>query len=552
MKYSLLFFSTLFVFSCRTNNVPAHTSSTGSVPDTTEALAKEFPGEFQKPEGIIFQVDQVPIAADLLFTSDARKVFENKIRKKISFFPEELDGQKVIASYNHGLIQTVQECYDSHRPLVLTPDVIWMAICQGVSLHINENHKTLENKLFKSGKPDKLTVRNDSLEFNAKHWNSLIASLSEQTRQYTKDDFYSFFVSEFSTTTPLEKTAYQVTLLEGYKKTFQYIGDSGCGIPSIHLAGSTKDWETIYSKLETLHQIGLEDWAEQLKPVIREFVNASEGKQNKVFWQDIFKNSVEYNAYYLSGWIIKFFPYIKVLGDEEVYDEASGERIVTEIFKPNPYIKGSDYLLSELSTDNFPSGVSQVPLIWNNHFRNETKKMDIYAGFFGIKQYDDKSLEPLIAWAVCEENAGETHHQLSENKWTSHALSNYWTPNIVSQLTDSAIYDSKRFKTQQESLNYLRKYISESIRQSRFKDVNLSGDTLRVVVLSNGTTGNVTLNDPDREELQHYISELLQQLPKSWMPALANPEKAMMLMEEPDENTGKIKMRVNSEVKVYF
>lgn len=554
MKQSLLLSSVLLLLSCGMNTNPKQSNvPDGTVVYTAQQTIEQptkFPTGFQKPKGVSFQVDDVKIADTFLKTNEAGKVFENKIGKRIVFFPEELSRQKIVSSDNNGLIQTVQECYDAHRPLVLTPDVIWMAISQGVSIHINENHKSLEQAIFKKEKPDKLVVRNDSLEFSSKHWNNLIASLSEQTRHYTNADYYSFFVSEFSTTTPIERTAYQVTLLESYKKTFQYIGDTGCGIPSVHIAGTAEDWKMIHSKLETLNKIGLKEWAGELKSVIQEFINASEGRQNEEFWKDIFKNSNEYNAYYISGWIIKFFPYVKKLGDEEVYDKESGLSIVSEIYTPNPYMNGSDYLLSELSSDNFPAGISQVPLEWNNYFKNETKEMEIYAGFFGMKQYDDKSLEPLISWAVCEKNAAHPHHQLAENKWMNTEHTNYWTPTITKQLTDSAIYDSKRFKTQQESTAYLREYLSGAIRKSRFKGTDLSNDTIRFIVLSNGSVSRVTLDGTDHKELQHYISNLLKQLPKSWMPALARPEEAMMLMEYPEENTRKLKMKVNSEVKI--
>jgi hypothetical protein len=86
---------------------------------------------------------------------------------------------------------------------VLSPDVIWLAICQGVSIHVNQNFKKLEKKIFKKSKPDTIEIRNDSLYFGEIYWNQLIDSLSFETKQYTNADLYDFFVADFSTTTPI-------------------------------------------------------------------------------------------------------------------------------------------------------------------------------------------------------------------------------------------------------------------------------------------------------------------------------------------------------------
>ena len=167
--------------------------------------SKKLITNFKKPKGISFKVNDVKMADSLLKINTAQLVFENKIGKEILFFPDEQANFGLVNCLNNGLIQTIQECYDNHRPLVLTPDIIWLAICQGISIHINEHYDALKNVMFTEDKPDKITVRNDSLEYSAKHWKNLIASFANETKKYTHDDFYSFLVSEFTTTTAIEK-----------------------------------------------------------------------------------------------------------------------------------------------------------------------------------------------------------------------------------------------------------------------------------------------------------------------------------------------------------
>lgn len=510
--------------------------------------------DFENPKGTTFAVNDVQLAPVLLNIDPAKNIFENKIEKEILFFPEEQKNYGLVKTYNNGLIQTVQECYDQHRPLILSPDVIWLAICQGASIHVNENFKVLEDILFVQDKPKELIIRNDSLDYAAKHWESLIASLSDETKKYTKDDFYSFFVSNFSTTTYIHKTAYQVTLLETYKQTFEYIGESGCGIPTITLTGEKKDWEMILQKLTMLDKIGLSAWANNLKPLIQEFIAVKDGKINKLFWQDIYKNYSEYNAFYISGWIIKFFPYIKEGGPEEgKYDEKLQVTIHGEVLKPNPYLEGSDYLKSTLSTDNFPTGIACIPITWNNQLKGFTKKMEVYAGFFAIKQYPDKSLEPFITWVVSEENAQKAEHDL--NGYPHFELkhsSDYWSPQVFDNPSDPAVYDTKRFKISDQSITYVHTYLYDALsKNSMFKKSDYENDTLTFEVLSNGKIGKVTFSNSTNKELNTYLEKLLKDLPEPWFPAMMHLTDAIQLMDEITDEE-KIKIRVNSLVKILF
>jgi len=506
-----------------------------------------------KPKGFTFAVSDVEIANSFLKVDSAQDVFENKIGKEILFFPKEHSGLEIVSCPNNGLIQTIQECYDNHRPLILTPDIIWLAICQGVSIHINEHYDSLKNVIFVKNKPDKLVIRNDSLEYSGNHWIELIESFSVETKKYTKSDFYSFFVSDFSTTTPIEKAAYQITLLESYKKAFEYVGETGCGIPSILIAGSPKDWQQILKKLEKLDCIGLSNWKTNLIPIIKEFLLASKGSINKEFWQEIYKNASEYNAFYISGWIIKLFPYIKELdASTSSYDNKRDETRMSEVFKTNLFMDGDNYLLSTLSTDNFPSGVSKIKVIWNNYLKGTEKNMEVYSGFFGIRQYDDKSLMPLVSWAICDEKSKAIHHNVSINealKIVHHP--EYWSPNFLTNITDSAIYDIKQFKSQSQSLQYVSKLISVAINENAdFKDVNYDNDTVEVEILSNGTIGHVRMpNSKVNANLIRFITDVLNKLPEKWFPALSHPTDVLDLMDFPEEEN-KIKIRANS--KVYF
>lgn len=518
--------------------------------DNQNRAQLEIPQNKEKPKGVLFQLDDVELADTLLKVFNAKKVFENKIGKKILFLPTEHENLMLVSCPNNGLIQTVQECYANHRPLILTPDAIWLTICQGVSIHINENFKALENTLFGKNKPNQIIIRNDSLEYSEKQWKKLIESFSSETKKYTKDDFYSFFVPKFSTTSPVNTTAYQITMLEGYKKAFEYVGETGCGIPSILIAGETKDWQSIYKKLDMLNKIGLTNWADNLKPIIQEFINASENKINKVFWKDIYKDASEYNEYYISGWVIKLFPYIKKIDHNGEYDTIRDEMKCEEKIYSNPFLDGDNYLLSTLSTDNFPSGISKISVLWQNYLKDYSKKIEVHSGFLAMKQYPDKSLEPFISYVICEENAKSTNHNLTENYPLNLKHKNeYWSPNFAFKVIDTAVYNIKKFKTHGSSISYVKKVLMESLRSSSFQRHEYLRDTLEIEILSNGRIGNVGFLKSKNINLNKYVLKVLKDLPEPWFPALSNPEYVLTLMDISQEEA-KLKVRVNSKIRI--
>ena len=497
-------------------------------------------------KNIKFDVSDVEIAKEYLVTNESHKIFENKLGKEIMFLPKEHENIQLVNTKYNGLIFAAHQCYSQHRPLVLTPDLIWLAITQGVSIHINKNFKTLKNKIFKPNKPKKLIVRNDSLSYGSEHWEDLINSLANKTSKYTNEDFYSFFVPNFSTTTQVNTTAYQINLLNSYKKAFAYVGESGCGIPYIRITGEKKDWELIYSNLDLLDDVGMEDWKIILKPIIKEFINVYDNNINKKFWQNIYKDMIDYNAFYITGWIIKLFPYLEGMKGDGVIDEEKDCMRFKKYYYKNKFIYGDKMLLSNLSTDDFPSGIVDIDLTWKNYIEKETKKLKIYSGFFGIKQYEDKSLETIISWAICEEKAKNVEHSLNV-KHFPYLVENkeFWTPYVVEEeLLKKAIYNQRKFKNSEESINFIKTNLQDTLK-SYFKNLEFKNDTLKFVVLVNGKIENVEYTG--KEKVKDFIEDYLNNLEYNWFPALADPKKVFdMWSEVGDKSTKQIK--VNSRI----
>ena len=544
----LSFVCTLFVFACSKGG-----DKTIKKINWTSALTNEISkvtyGILIKPENpLTFKVAEVEPAEQLLEVYDSKKIFEHKTGKKIKYMPEVHTDQKYVFANGNVFIQTLQECFDEHRPLKLSPDVIWLTICQGVSIHINENFDSLETLIFKKNRPKKLIVRNDSLENNSRQWVNLIDSLSAQTSQHVKKNFHSFFVPTFSTTTREIKTAYEITLMHSFKKAFDYVGESGCGIPSITLTGNRHDWVSIQSRLRMLTELGLDDWRLELEPILDEFINVYDGKVNSEFWKNIYKNMRDYNAFYISGWILKFFPYIIQEEYTNNYDEELNMTQVEEKFVRNKFLKGDQYLLSTLSTSDFPSGILEIEIVWNNYFKQTTEKMAVYGGFFAIKQYEDKTLEPVISWAICEEDAKKSSHEF---EWKPSLIMEHngdpWTPEVTKKVTNKPIFMPEKFEDSEQSILYLKSILKDSLKTNfNYSDIKNSGVTF--IVLTNGHIENVAFTgDP---ETGSYIEKLLKSYNGFWFPALAKGSDVFMMWE--NFYGEDLKIKVNYKVDIKF
>jgi len=537
----------LIFYAC--SDEPAKTKSTLAPINTlTNEIARNTYATQIKPgDPITFKVAEVELAEQLLEVYDSKKIFEHKTGKKIKYMPDVHTDQKYVFANGNVFIQTLQECFDEHRPLKLSPDVIWLTICQGVSIHINENFDSLETLIFKKNRPKKLIVRNDSLENNSRQWVNLIDSLSAQTSQHVKKNFHSFFVPTFSTTTREIKTAYEITLMHSFKKAFDYVGESGCGIPSITLTGNRRDWVSIQSRLRMLTELGLDDWRLELEPILDEFINVYDGKVNSEFWKNIYKNMRDYNAFYISGWILKFFPYVIVEEYTKYYDEELHMDQVEEKFVRNKFLKGDQYLLSTLSTSDFPSGILEIEIVWNNYFKQTTEKMAVYGGFFAIKQYEDKTLEPLISWAICEEDAKKSSHEF---EWRPSLImehnSDPWTPEVTKKATNKPIFMPTKFDDSEQSILYLTSILKDSLKTNlNYADIKNSWVTF--IVLTNGHIENVVFTGDS--ETGTYIEKLLKSYNGFWFPALAKGSDVFMMWENFYGEDLKIKVNYKVEIK---
>ena len=329
---------------------------------------------------------------------ELHKSLETQVGKGVEAWSK-LD-QNIINSSYHPFVGAVHNAYASHRRLVISPDMIWLLIAQGFAQHVDQNGEELHHYFVDfDGKKVLKVVRNGFSKGSTDNdWAGVFPEFTQQIGEYTGQELLNTTLVKFSTTGLAEKAAFEVTLMDAMSSYFIYAVYTTCGIPEITLEGTTADWKLLLEKAEALKQYELGWWINDLTPVLKQFVKASEGKVDKAFWNDMYKKSNPGSGTpYITGWITKFFPYV-----------VRSEKIVQ-----------NKNLSTPLTTDNFTSGMSKADFYWI--YFGSTFQMEFLAGFSGMTQ-DPKTgaLRPLISWAI--RDTGETGIKEEDAKYTEDIL----------------------------------------------------------------------------------------------------------------------------------
>ena len=274
--------------------------------------------------------------------------------KKTSF-----DGEKLCYLGEDNFYKCIVQAFADHRSLVLSPDMMWLLIGQGFSRYVNAHSEELRDKLVHHQGKMVLKVEKDNDVLNP-----------------AKGD-WAQLLNDF-------------TLMETVKTYFDFWNVAiACGIPTITLEGTPEDWQKVREKARGLSKYGLERWANELDPILAEFVKASEGKPNQAFWENMvmkdrvekFKSKKVCGLYdinettHLDGWFLKFFPnehgYTQ---DDILYTESMPTEMARGNFK------------QEYIDPVTGASIAVIPV-------------QLWAGFVGV-QVDEKTgaLTPKIGW----------------------------------------------------------------------------------------------------------------------------------------------------------
>lgn len=326
---------------------------------------------------------------------------------------------------NHGLVSAVHACWSNHYPLVLSPDMIWLCIAQGLAQHINLNAEKLRSRFVEH--EGKKTLEVKRLDFAkgspSNKWPEVFEAFSEQIRRHVGDKTHDLLTPTFSTTGPVEKAAAQIVLMDCFKEYFNYLVRCVCGIPEITLEGTVEDWMKLREKALLLAEFDLEWWTSALEPILDQFVAAASGSVDREFWCKIYNRHGGRQIYtpgpFVTGWILTLFPYTHFEKRNEfltLWQEKDPASHAAE--EPKEYSRQSrgNADKSGFLHGQFPAGVSSTPFT----FMDASGKfpMHFYAGFMTVSQDPTTMIiRPEIGWAVADDENFQDAKTKSKNRF---------------------------------------------------------------------------------------------------------------------------------------
>src|SRR5262245_14364265 len=172
--------------------------------------------------GITFAVDDVAPATEPVpecRMHDAGRSLLGPIESCCDYHGTVIEGV-----YYHPLLAAVHTAFSEHRPLVLSPDAVWITIAQGVAHHMTIHGERLRSRFVSHQGKLKLTFEcRGWVEKSPENpWPEAFASWAAQVRDHVGPRAHDTLVCDFSTTGPVERAVSQVVMMDVFERYFHY------------------------------------------------------------------------------------------------------------------------------------------------------------------------------------------------------------------------------------------------------------------------------------------------------------------------------------------
>ena len=332
---------------------------------------------------ISIDVSEVIPTDELLPQQDFRSGVERTLGAAVEACGGSAD-RLIRGTKDHPFLAAAFRAFQSHYPLTLRPDDIWLLLTQGLALHVRANSEELRPRFVPhDGRVDIQVRRDDFVPGDPSNpWPEVFSAFSAEIERIIgpKRDL---IVADFSTTGPAERAASEIVLMDTLQGYVRYSLMTLCGIPRVYLEGTLEDWRSVRARARNLGEFGLEDWARALDPVLGKIVESLDGGADRAFWQSFYSWESMSGGAQITGWVNVLFPYL---------EQAPG------VFTPNPHAsrwKGN----GGPTANRFPLGMSKAPFEWL--VMQEQHSMEFLGGFVGVSQDPETlALRPEIGWAV--------------------------------------------------------------------------------------------------------------------------------------------------------
>jgi hypothetical protein len=221
----------------------------------------------------------------------------------------------VMVPGEHALLATaVHRAFYEHCPLILSADVVWVTILQGLAQHCAQAGEDVRAAwgVTHEGKMKICVARKeDYLDGRSHDWPGVITEFSDKVGAVIGRERLALAECSFSTSSATDRVVSRVALLDCVQKFFELTFACGCGIPWIALRGTPADWRDLRARAKKLRAFGLDWWCDELEPLLDQFVAAAEGRPDRTFWESMCNLSGGSGIRMpISGWIQVLYPYL--------------------------------------------------------------------------------------------------------------------------------------------------------------------------------------------------------------------------------------------------
>ncbi|MFD0599689.1 DUF4419 domain-containing protein [Catellatospora coxensis] len=334
---------------------------------------------------ITFPVDDVAPATEPLPTEPVSGLFPDALA-----FGGDPSRPMLASDGVHPLLSAVAHAFIDHRPLVLSPDAVWLTIAAGVAQHLRLHADELRPQLVRHAGRKLMNVDHDGpMPIDAQSWQQIVEQWTKLLDGEVADA--ALFACDFSTSTEVERTAARVVLLDAYSPYFVYWLTCVCGIPSITLTGTVEDWRRIRARVDVIAGYGLERWCRSLRPILDQFTRAAAGDVDTAFWQAVYNPVYAYGGDVITGWVTRFYPYLAGNAPNPMLDLAIDEP------RGRP---GDGYDGPGITSRTVPAAMSRVTVRVNDRVTGDNRAVALHAGLVGVAQEADGALSPVAGWCL--------------------------------------------------------------------------------------------------------------------------------------------------------
>ncbi|AKQ69665.1 hypothetical protein A176_006577 [Myxococcus hansupus] len=318
----------------------------------------------------------------------------------------------------HPLLAAVHAAFAEHRPLVLSPDAVWLTIAQGVAQHVRLNAEALRSRIVRHEGRKTLTVDVGGLPETDSDYLLLFSSFRHQLREALGQGMPRLLSCDFSTSTDVERMAGDVVLMDAMSPYFDFVMACVCGIPRVTLLGTPEDWKAIRRRIDVIQELDLSWWTSSLIPIMDAFVSASEGRPDREYWKEMYKPAKAYGWDRATGWIARLIPYVAGHGSFSSRNpmlKTSHAELMASCAKA-----ASDrwYEGPGLALQDAPAGLSSVPLKVTLPGRGESEAWTLEAGVLAVEVDDAGALIPRVGVTV--KDGGTSAQSLIERIFAEH------------------------------------------------------------------------------------------------------------------------------------